>query len=219
MSSKRKGGVRTTAIAVLMFCAPAICYPVERTEAQRYYELAVSLIKSDLYEDGLKTLNEVAFLYPDSDVADDALYELALIRERVGNGEINVGQAESLEAQRMVLKRLTGRNTLTDILILVNAHLAGERVFDTAIERAVTQYILALDYLNTLTTRYPDSDRLEDSKSAFERIRAKIDSLVVHKPTKTIRQVNRKRDFIMVGLLVGGTISVILSMVSLGTRL
>ena len=54
-------------------------HSVERTEAQRYYDLGVSYMKSDLYEKGLDTLNQVAFLYPDSDVADDALYQLARV--------------------------------------------------------------------------------------------------------------------------------------------
>ena len=144
---KGSGSVRLFVIVVLLMAVLAAnCYPVERTEAQRYYDLGVSYIKSDLYEDGLKTLNQVAFLYPDSDVADDALYQLALIRERVGNGEVNIAREESLEAQEEVLKGLTGR-LVPDIIIGITAQIKGEAVFDVEKEEAIAQYLLALDYL------------------------------------------------------------------------
>ena len=54
-------------IAVFLF--PLASYAVDRTEAQRYYDLGMSYLMSELYEQGLETLNQVAFLYPDSDVA------------------------------------------------------------------------------------------------------------------------------------------------------
>ncbi len=174
--------MRTIAIVLIMTLIPAICYPVERTEAQRYYDLAVSYIKSDLYVKGLDTLNQVAFLYPDTDVADDALYQLALIRERVGNGELNIARQESLEAQEGVLKGLTGR-LVPDIVVTITAHMRGERVFNTEKEKAITQYLLALDYLNTLLERYPDSDMLSESTLAFSRIAEKIAVLIQEKDT------------------------------------
>ncbi len=55
-------------LILTLFLIAGSVYPIERTEAQRYYDLAVSYIKSDLYVDGLKTLNQVAFLYPDSNL-------------------------------------------------------------------------------------------------------------------------------------------------------
>ena len=64
-------------VGLFPLTAPA----VDRTEAQRYYDLGMSYLMSELYEQGLETLNQVAFLYSDSDVADDALYQLA---ERIG---------------------------------------------------------------------------------------------------------------------------------------
>jgi len=200
-----------------MFAIVASCYPSDRTEAQRYYDLGVSYIKSDLYDDGLKTLNQVAFLYPDSDVADDALYKLALIRERVGNGGLNIAWEESLEAQEEVLEGLTGR-LIPDIIISVTAILAGEIVFDAEKEGAITQYLLALDYLNTLSQRYPDSDKLGESNLAFKRIAAKIDALIYKgnpKPPKPPRPVDTKRDIIMIGAIAGGISSVIFLMITL----
>jgi len=183
--------MRIFAVAILMLIITANCYPVERTEAQRYYDLGVSYIKSDLYEKGLDTLNQVAFLYPDSDAADDALYQLALIREQVGDGQITIGKTISLEAVNDELARLTGSSAkwgrLADILTMVNAHLVGEQVFDAAKEQAIVQYLLALDYLNTLFQRYPDSDRAEHSKLAFERIVGKIDRLMQPKPPKSTK--------------------------------
>jgi outer membrane protein assembly factor BamD (BamD/ComL family) len=145
-------------------------------EAQRNYDLAVSYIKSDLYEDGLKTLNQVAFLYPDSDVADDALYQLALIREQVGDGQITIGEKRSIDAVSEELQRLTGyiRN---DIIVYLNAVVAGTLQMKEAQNRAITQYILALDYLTTLTQRYPDSGRIEDTRNAVNRIIKKIEAM------------------------------------------
>ena len=174
--------MRTAIVILLVFIISTNCYSYERTEAQRYYDLGVSYIKSDLYEKGLDTLNQVAFLYPDSDVADDALYQLALIREQVGDGKIVVGNIRRLEAEREVLDRLTGSNTqleqLADILTIINAQLAGKQVLNAAKERAIVQYILALDYLNTISQRYPNSDRSKESALTFKRIVAKIDALV-----------------------------------------
>ena len=175
--------MRNTGIILLMFLIAANCNPYDRTEAQRYYDLGMSYIKSELYEDGLKTLNQVAFLYPDSDVADDALYELAMIRERAGDGEIDIAWEDSAEAQKQVLKGLTG-DLVPDMAIIIMAHLAGEAVFDKKKGKAIGQYLLALDYLNTLLERYPDSDKLADSTLAFKHIVDRIDNLTKLKESK-----------------------------------
>ena len=205
-------------IAVILLAAVPIAdgYPVELTEAQRYYDLGVSYIKSDLYEKGLETLNQVAFLYPDSDVADDALYQLALIRERVGNGEVNIAREESLEAQEEVLKGLTGR-LVPDIIIGITAQIKGEAVFDVEKEEAIAQYLLALDYLNTLFQRYPGSDKLGESNIAFERIAAKIDQLMAKPiwppPKRPVNTKERLVKFALVGAILVGSI-VLLTMLS-----
>ena len=174
-------------------------------EAQRNYDLAVSYIKSDLYEDGLKTLNQVAFLYPDSNVADDALYQLALIRELVGDGKVKIGEQKSLESVREELKNLTGSSTklgiTADILTYINAGLKGQVVIELAKSQAIAQYILALDYLNTLTQRYPDSDRLEETKSTARRIISKIEVL---------RNSKSKPQPSLAGFIVAITISLVI---------
>lgn len=185
--------MRLFAIVVLLVAIlVASCYPVERTEAQRYYDLGVSYIKSDLYEKGLETLNQVAFLYPDSDVADDALYQLALIREQVGDGEITIGEARSLRAMEAELSRLTGNTgrygKLADILTTIRAHLKGEMELKVAAQQAIVQYLLALDYLNTVFQRHPDSDMMEESSAAFGRVTGKIDRLVKPKPPKSVTE-------------------------------
>jgi len=172
-------------------------------EAQRNYDLAVSYIKSDLY--GLKTLNQVAFLYPDSNVADDALYQLALIRELVGDGKVKIGDQKSLESVREELKNLTGSSTklgiTADILTYINAGLKGQVVIELAKSQAIAQYILALDYLNTLTQRYPDSDRLEETKSTARRIISKIEVL---------RNSKSKPQPSLAGFIVAITISLVI---------
>ena len=191
--------MRVIASSLLMLVIAVNCYPIERTEAQRRYDLAVSYIKSDLYEDGLKELNQVAFLYPDSSVADDALHQLALIREQVGDGEIIIGDMRRLEAVSEVVNRMyraapqvrTSKlnKLLYDILVILNADAAGKTAFRPAKEKAIVQYILALDYLNTLSERYPGSDKLEESKFAFERIIAKIDALIPKpKPPRSLKE-------------------------------
>jgi len=133
-----------------------------------------------LYEDGLKTLNQVAFLYPDSDVADDALFQLALIREQVAENKIDIGIQESIETVRKELNKL--KNDNTSLGNKINAILAGELVSASAINKAITQYILALDYLNTLIERYPESDKLTEAKLKVEEILKKIDALIPKPP-------------------------------------
>jgi len=146
------------------------------TEAQRYYDLAVSYIKSDLYVKGLETLNQVAFLYPDSNVADDALYQLALIREQVGDGKIKIGEKRSIDTVNEELARLEKNNVggIGGMLGSIVAYEKGQRVVNEHKLQALTQYILALDYLNTLAQRYSDSDRIEDTQNAVNRIIKKI---------------------------------------------
>lgn len=160
------------------------CYAVESTEAQRQYDLALSYIKSDLYEDGLKTLNQVAFLY-DSDVADDALYQLALIREQVGDGKLNIGEQKSIDTVNEEINRLnkayygTGKYaTLNSVLGIIVADMKGKQVLKEWQNKTITQYILALDYLNTLTNRYPNSDRKNDVTQSFNRITAKMNAII-----------------------------------------
>jgi hypothetical protein len=171
-------------------------------EAQRNYDLAVSYIKSDLYEDGLKTLNQVAFLYPDSDVADDALYQLALIREQVGDGKIDIGEKRSIDTVNEELARLEqsdlgrtggGGGKLIDLysiargLRVQGAYMKGQRVIEEHKLQAITQYVLALDYLNTLTQRYPDSDRIKDTQDTVDRIIKKINAMNP-KPQQTTKE-------------------------------
>ena len=175
--------MRTTATVLLMSLMATICHTYDRTEAQRYYDLGLSYIKSDLYEDGLKTLNQVAFLSPDSDVADDALYQLALIREQVGDGKIVIGEKRRLETVQEELDRLQARGGPTTGFLgtfvrVAIAHGKGEAVFEEAKELALTQYVLALDYLNTLSARYPESDRLEESNLTFNGVVGKIEMLI-----------------------------------------
>jgi len=155
-----------------------------RTEAQRYYDLGISYIKSDLYEDGLKTLNQVAFLYPESDVADNALYQLALIRELVGDGKLVIGESVRIETVREEMNRLSNSNMGSGGGVIVGylqawvAHAKGDAAFDVAKQAAIAQYILALDYLNTLSERHRNSDMLEDAHHAFRRIEGKISPLM-----------------------------------------
>ena len=195
--------MRFNAVIVLILITAINCLANDNIEAQRYYDLGVSYIKSDLYEDGLKTLNQVAFLYPDSDVADDALYQLALIREQVGDGKVIIATMKRIEAEREVLSRLNNSkaewSVLSNVLTSINAHLTGKRVFDEAKNHAITQYLLALDYLNTLFQRYPNSDRLEDSKIAFERITLKIKTLI-EKPES--ESVSEKDKIIIVSVMI-----------------
>jgi tetratricopeptide (TPR) repeat protein len=168
----------------IIFSIISTCYSYESTEAQRYYDLAISYIKSDLYEDGLKTLNQVAFLYPDSDVADDALYQLALIREQVGDNKIVIGEKKSLEAVKEELNKLESipnSSKWGNVLIVlnnINALLAGQIVMREAESQAIAQYILSLDYLYTLFQRYPNSDKVIEAEDMFKRIIAKIDALI-----------------------------------------
>ena len=178
--------------------------PDRHIEAQRNYDLAVSYIKSDLYEDGLKTLNQVAFLYPDSDVADDALYQLALIREQVGDGKIKIGEKRSINTVNEELARLeksdlggAGGGGLIDLFSIAKGLKAGQdaymrgmkvqRVLDDYKLQAITQYVLALDYLNTLTQRYPNSNRIEDTQDTVNRLIKKIKTMMQPEPEETSR--------------------------------
>ena len=179
--------MRTIATVLLMFLLANTCHTYDRTEAQRYYDLGLSYIKSDLYEDGLKTLNQVAFLSPDSDVADDALYQLALIREQVGDGKIVIGEKRRLETVQEELDRLQARGGhptgfLSAFVDAAIAHGKGKAVFAEAEVLALTQYVLALDYLTTLSQRHPESDRLEESKLTFKRVVEKIRTLLPEPP-------------------------------------
>ena len=203
--------MRTIIVVILAFTITANCHSIERTEAQQYYDLALSYIKSDLYEDGLKALNQVAFLYPDSDVADDALYQLALIRERVGDGELNIAHEESLQSQREVLKGLTGI-LVPDIVITIMAHSTGKAIFDKEKEKAIAQYLLALDYLNTLQQRYPDSNKLEESELASTRITTKIDALV-YKQVPKIKKVTQASKIRKLVLGAAVTLTIVVFMV------
>jgi len=155
-------------------------------EAQRYYELGMSYFKSDMYEKGLDIMNQVAFLYPESDVADDALYQLALIREKVGDGKLVLGKQTSREAESEILTRLSGTGrrwgTLADLTTLITAFQVGRALMKSAEQRAITQYFFALDDLTTLRTRYPQSDRFAEVNAMVERVSQKIESLLPDPP-------------------------------------
>lgn len=167
-----------------------------RTEAERYYDLGVSYIKSGLYEDGLKTLNQVAFLYPESKVADDALYELALLRERAGDGEVSLGEKKRLQTQQVVVDRLidrynpqtVGGAVLAGVLAGIQGSIAGQRAFEPAKEYAVTEYLLGLDYLNMLVERYPESDFIERCERTSQRLIEKMERLIPTKMEQDKRQ-------------------------------
>lgn len=195
-------------VIVLILITAINCLADDNTEAQRYYDLGVSYIKSDLYEDGLKTLNQVAFLYPDSDVADDALYQLAMIREQVGDGKVKVITMQSLEAEREVLSRLNNSTAewsiMSNILTAINAHLTGKNVFDEGKNLAIAQYVLALDYLTTLAKRYPVSDRFEDSRNSVERITLKINNLIKkpNPPSKEAKTTAYILGLLLVAMLI-----------------
>ena len=183
-------------IAVVM--SPPAALAVERTEAQRYYDLGMSYLMSELYEQGLETLNQVAFLYPDSDFADDALYQLALIREDVGDGKVVIASIQSLELQADLIERSAERlgkatelsfqatdDTERIIISLATflANIADEaktKRIDEIItaptkRRAIAQYLTALDYLTILKTRYPESNRMKEVDAMIERISEKIE--------------------------------------------
>jgi tetratricopeptide (TPR) repeat protein len=194
----------------ILFCLMIILFPlasqaVERTEAQRYYDLGMSYLMSELYEQGLETLNQVAFLYPDSDVADDALYQLALIREDVGDGKVIIASIQSLELQDDLIERSAERlgkaaelsfqadNNTQRIIIHLATFLANivdeaetkridEIITAPTKRRAIAQYLTALDYLTILTARYPESDRMAEVNNAVERISGKIEALIPKPP-------------------------------------
>ena len=196
--------MRNILCCLMIVLFPVTAHAVERTEAQRYYDLGMSYLMSELYEQGLETLNQVAFLYPDSDVADDALYQLALIREDVGDGKVVIASIQSLELQVDLIERSAERlgkaaelsfqatdNTQRIIISLVTflADIADEAETKQIEEiitaptkrRAIAQYLTALDYLTILKTRYPESNRMQEVNAMVERIAGKIEEL--SKPT------------------------------------
>jgi len=189
----------------ILFCliAVVVLFPltapaVDRTEAQRYYDLGMSYLMSELYEQGLETLNQVAFLYSDSDVADDALYQLALIREDVGDGKVVIASIQSLELQADLIERSAERlgkatelslqatddteriiislvTFLADIADKAKTKRIEEIITEPTKRRAIAQYLTALDYLTILSTRYPESNRMKEVDAMIERISEKIE--------------------------------------------
>ena len=88
------------------------------------------------------------------------------------------------------LSELTGSNTrfgiIADTLVIANALLLGNSKLKEAKLQAVIQYLLAMDYLITLTQRYPDSDRSVEALLSGDRILRKIDILVYNRPPKQV---------------------------------
>lgn len=192
---------------LMIVLSPLSALAVERTEAQRYYDLGMSYLMSELYEQGLETLNQVAFLYPDSDVADDALYQLALIREDVGDGKVVIAKLQSLELEIGLIERASKRTAaVADIsarrgikaglLLSLAATFADlmdraktdtiEQIITTPTKRqAIAQYTTAIDYLTILIERYPESDRMEEVDTMIERVSGKIEALIPKPPPET----------------------------------
>ena len=174
-------------IAVVM--SPLTALAVDRTEAQKYYDLGMSYLMSELYEQGLETLNQVAFLYPDSDVADDALYQLALIREDVGDGKVKIAKLQSLELEAELVEKASKRTAAVADISAQRGIKAGlmtslaatfadlidraktdtlEQIITTPTKRqAIAQYTTGIDYLTILIERYPESDRLVEVNNAI----------------------------------------------------
>jgi tetratricopeptide (TPR) repeat protein len=175
--------------------------PDRSIEAQRNYDLAVSYMKSGLYTKGLETLNQVAFLYPDSDVADDALYQLALLCERAGNDEINLGKTNAglIDSEMVNKVNLNFRyapntnngliqgilHSLNDLIVMSEQK---KMVIGSAKIKAVNEYLSAIDYLNTAFERYPESDIDPQMEKVYQRITDKLDKItnpINIKPTNT----------------------------------
>jgi hypothetical protein len=199
----------------------------------------MSYLMSELYEQGLETLNQVAFLYPDSDVADDALYQLALIREDVGDGKVVIASIQSLELQADLIDKSAKRlgkaaelsfqadnNTQRIIIHLATflANIADEaetKRIDEIItaptkRRAIAQYLTALDYLTILKTRYPESNRMKEVDAMIERLSGKIEALLSEPTQETEEAINNTKEIITKGALA--FITIIAIIVVIGTR-
>ena len=90
---------------LLMLATATVCSQYDKTEAQHHYDLGMSYVKSGLYKKALMTLSQVAFHMP-SDLADDAMFEIALIYEQAGDGRITIDNTRKLEEEKEILKRL-----------------------------------------------------------------------------------------------------------------
>jgi len=202
--------MRNLLCCLMIVLFPVTTHAVDRTEAQRYYDLGMSYLMSELYEQGLETLNQVAFLYPDSDVADDALYQLALIREDVGDGKVKIAKLQSLELEVELVERASKRTAAVADISAQRGIKAGlmtslaatfadlmdraktdtiEQIITTPTKRqAIAQYTTAIDYLTILIERYPESDRIAEVNNAVERISGKIKALIPKPPPETEKE-------------------------------
>ncbi len=193
---------------------PVTVHAVDRTEAQKQYDLGLSYLMSELYEQGLETLNQVAFLYPDSDVADDALYQLALIREDVGDGKVVIAKLQSLELEIGLIERASERTaaiaeisarrgikaglmaslaaTFADLMDRAKTNTIEQIITAPNKRRAIAQYTTAIDYLTILIERYPESNRMKEVSAMIERVSGKIETLLskpTEDPTKIIPMI------------------------------
>lgn len=199
-------------LCLMIVLFPLTAHAVDRTEAQRYYDLGMSYLMSELYEQGLETLNQVAFLYSDSDVADDALYQLALIREDVGDGKLKIAKLQSLELEVGLVERASKRTaavaeisakrgieaglmtslaaTFADLMDRAKTNTIEQIITTPTKRQAIAQYTTGIDYLTILIERYPESDRLVEVNNAIERISGKIESLLSQPiPPKTDEKI------------------------------
>jgi hypothetical protein len=223
----------------MIILSPLAALAVERTEAQRYYDLGMSYLMSELYEQGLETLNQVAFLYPDSDVADDALYQLALIREDVGDGKVVIASIQSLELQADLIERSAERlgkaaelsfqanddtqriiiylaTFLADIADEAETKRVEEIITAPTKRRAIAQYLTAIDYLTILKTRYPKSNRMREADEMIERISENIEALLSEPTPETEEAINNTKEIITKGVLA--FITIIAIIVVIGQR-
>ena len=230
--------MRNVFCCLMIILFPITVHAVDRTEAQKQYDLGMSYLMSELYEQGLETLNQVAFLYPDSDVADDALYQLALIREDVGDGKVVIASIQSLELQADLIERSAERlgeatelsfqatdNTQRIIISLVTllADIADEaetKRLDEIItapnkRRAIAQYLTALDYLTILTTRHPESDRMKEVDAMVERVSGKIEALLPKPPPepKELTPEQKRQRTIVTGVVLGFFASIVITII------
>ena len=184
---------------IVSFVGVSNCIAYDRTEAQRFYDLSLSYMKSGLYTQGLETLNQVAFLYPESDVADEALYQLAILRERSGDGEITLGEARANSINSAMVDKVSLNiqyapnnfdgvmqgiiQSLGDLVIMSGqkrAEIEAQKI------QAINEYLLAIDYLNTAFERYPESDIDIQLEKAYQRITSKLDILT--QPISTVKK-------------------------------
>lgn len=225
----------------ILCCLMIVLFPltapaVDRTEAQRYYDLGMSYLMSELYEQGLETLNQVAFLYPDSDVADDALYQLALIREDVGDGKVKIAKLQSLELEVELVERASKRTAAVADISAQRGIKAGlmtslaatfadlidraktdtiEQIITTPTKRqAIAQYMTAIDYLTILIERYPESDRMTEVDAMIERMSEKIEALLSEPTQETEEIATNTKGIIITG--VYAIIAIIVIMVVIG---